>query len=239
MIPFKGGRKFQGGWTAAIPAIVGAVGAIGGGLLSKSGQQDANARNLQIWREQRDWSTMMSNTEIQRRVYDMKAAGINPMLSVMGGGGASTPSVGAPTMQNENAGLGEGVARAAASAAQAASLRLANAQARKTEAEAAITEAEVPWSSQNAQIRSETLFSQSRSLASEVGTAREREHQATLSTEQMVKMNELLLEYQRLANRGEKLDLSEKKALSDLYESVKGVKGVEKFLPVITTLLRK
>lgn len=102
------------GWGAAIPAVIGAVGSIVGGLIGKKGSKSANKTNLQIAREQMEFQERMSGTAYQRGVKDMQAAGLNPILAYSQGGASSPPGA---TTRVENA-----MAPVATGASQAAGL---------------------------------------------------------------------------------------------------------------------
>ena len=79
----------------------------------KSAQAQASlSREQMLWQSQeaqktRDWQEKMSSTAHQREIEDLRKAGLNPMLSGMGGQGASTPA-GATASYSSNAYTGYG-----------------------------------------------------------------------------------------------------------------------------------
>lgn len=109
--------------------FTGIMGGLLGGGLNMIGQAASNSANAKEAAKNRAWQEQMSNTAHQRQVADMRAAGINPMLSGMGGSGASTGSGAQATMQNVGSAGVQGFSQGIQSSASAAQAKVARQEA--------------------------------------------------------------------------------------------------------------
>ena len=77
-------------WNWLTPGVGAALGGAAAGLFGYKGTKEQNVASAQQAQNQMDFQREMSNTAVQRRMADLKKAGINPILA--GSKEASSPA---------------------------------------------------------------------------------------------------------------------------------------------------
>lgn len=226
------------GWMAA--AQIG--GDLLGAYLGYRGQKDANEMNYRIAKEQMQFQERMSNTEWQRGIADMKAAGINPLMAVFKGGASSPPGASAH-MENELAIPAASARSVGDRIAQLVQLKKVEADTRLTNAEAEIRENTAKWSAMSAEEQAKQVIIQTNNLAQDFAIKINQEdignelvRQERLTTHQMEVLQPLLRRYQELMNQAMELGIPAAKADAQFWEALPEAKWAEmlkKVLPAI------
>lgn len=218
------------GWESFIPGVGIAVDAIS--------QHSANKANKKIAREQMAFQERMSSTEIQRRVEDLKAAGLNPMLAGINQQGASSA-------QGASARV-EPITRNTASTALAATMqrqqlenmdaqtRLLREQRANVEADTALKQTTATQGIATIQkIEHETmnLAKDFERKVIDLDLSAEQLRTARLTNRQLEEMQPLLKRYQELRNQAEELGMSQRQVdaqfAKELGETSKYVRFIQ------------
>lgn len=183
---------------------------LGAGIDAAAGRRD-NMFNKKEADRARDWAKEMSNTEVRRRVADLKAAGLNPMLAAMSG--ASTPGSQAAQASGNSTDF-QGAFSAAqmlrmAKEKNAAEVAQIEANTAKTVEETKQLATRTPYSAGSAAMEYQILGAQMQELNHKVSIARSE-----------AEVRALLPEMQEMLNQAQKLDMTRRQAEEKFFDQM-------------------
>lgn len=196
-----------------------------GTALDAWAQHSANKQNIKLAREQMAFQERMSSTEVQRRVQDLIAAGLNPMLaagSAASSGGGASAHVEPITTRAASTALQMKMQYEQIKNIQEQN-RLIAAQVAKTKAETehtSVSATQLLYSTNKLELEAQALAQDIKRKVIELDITDEQLRTARLTNEQLTRMQPLLLEYQRYLNEAERLGLSEKEASDKFWQQI-------------------
>lgn len=224
-------------------ALIGGASQLLGGILGQSSarkaQHQQNLWNLALYREAREWDKGLADTEVQRRVNDLKNAGLNPMLAAGDGASSGSP---APIPMSAQGGIegakmkAQGVANAVNSGLSAVAQKVQIQQAMKN---VELTEAntdQVKAQTRNTLFSADQIKAQTEKTKEEIFRTRQEianliqawrigdvdERLRRLSAAQQEELNPLVLKAQALAVKARELQIPGLENLAEFEKTLGG-----------------
>lgn len=194
------------------------------------GQHSANKANVAATKDQMAFQERMRDTEVQARVQDLLAAGLNPMLAFEGG--ASSPGGSAARIENPAAGA---VNSALQAKFQAASLENMDAQSRLLHEQALNVRAQTnnlgvtanltAQQTQNLEGQLQVMNQEYKNLQQRYDIDFEDLKNKRLTNQQLEAMQPILKQAQEIANELDRLKIPEAQVTAQWFEGFMGGGG--------------